>query len=1551
MKIRLISALFIILIHFSIQLLEEDITTYSLISEMKRVPYLIYSNRAYKFVNSNEKLIYFLEVQDDIEMLDINNNTFKYLISLSHLNDASIINPKDEIGSEIQVFVSSISNNEVDAVQLKSLYFQSSNNIRKSLINVIHTKEDQEQIVNLNSNENSVLFYYWQYEFKDDFNPQDYYPINRKVLTKYDNSILTLNKDSVYIIIADIYKLDIPINTIDIFISPLQADKNINNSEYNFLYLKESEAPYNITFQDSDLTRVLKLSKKTNNSLITLDGTTILNSENRYYELMSNTFQLKVEKSDCLIEILFLSKNNSDILDYNTIENYKLTKTFTIIKIPNKKCIYSCYLKSKNKNNLKIFNFGFINKISKNDYFYNWININFNYNNDGLDLFLDLPYLYRSNIDDDEYQIFEIVLDKEQLDNDIYLDYNPIRDFKYLLKEIDETKAEYIIGNISSILNKFYIYKDIAKKPPQIENLDNYHHKPIDLLGDLNSISTKNRTYFSLYQDIKQVLGSIRDDHLSIRIKDVENFKDVSLCGFCSPFKFYINIKEGDEVVKIKSNDFCLNLFTNKNKILKFIEDHANIELKYINGTDPFDFIQNFGKYQRFKNKHAQFTINLDSVSSSRFDIEPYDVSDISNIIYEFANGDIINLNYKVITYYSFKDIDQNEFKEFFLSFNYNQSNPLLSPDLLETKKLFMKKKGFLLDETPNKIEWDLQTKDGYLKCKVDTENKYNVFLQTSFSFSDFDDVIDVMVNCSELFYSNNYKIIGIENKNGGGTSDLYEIWHQLIQQKTLDKTYRALIRNNRSFEFFKDNNFFTTYSNIETCKFFGSFEEMGELSDNFGYSEKFQEQIIHNRSKIYDFLDKTWKKRLYKIRKRNFDKNNLKNPTDIIIYTDSYCFSTCSGFVKAFQNTGGAIIVGFNGNPKIKGTYEFDGSQSSSSVSDFKSEEYYALENLGYHVYGVTYSESYDDSYQNKNKAPIPREYTVDLVDKRVPIYEEYSDELYPSFISHAKSIFDEFKDKCNKNNKKLILDDETCTFEGNEKGGHPCNDEGIWDRKNCSAYYCDLGYYFDQYQQKCIPDICTNIPNETNIHINDTTYLETKEFTINPDAEMVFNLENDNYYYFFQSNLSNIFSTYYDDEQMVNRTNLCVVDYLHQNIFNYEVNVNYYKTIKEPTTIKLTMIKKNPKIYFGDNHYSNKISIDSFSTINGEYQKIYNLQSPNKFIIFASSFDKNMKAYYFEYNYEITPQEIIDINSKKFNEFENKIVSTKENKTYIVILKYPKDIVSSSILFIRTNNIGQELSISNERFFYLSKQNFDYNFYNPYSKNIYMRLSRQSPDAEIEILDKNFIMNKNNRYFLFKHDTSKISLRLKNDNLALIEFLYQLYDTKVLDSSKKEFILSNGEYYILKYKKSDKIESIKINLESNNAFTIAIYADIGKDNYIGPIPGGLKYESKVSSEFLVPNDQLAVDETFNILFVTKDNVTLHVELKMDEKTDPEPKPEPEPESDKKSFPTWAIIVIVIGGVMILAVIILIIIIRLKKDNVSADTIEKGNLLSVDNE
>ena len=1546
---KLYLVLFIVFFQVNCLKVEENTTSYELVEEMKKRLYIINSNATYKFINSNEKLIYVLEVRDDIEIKDEKNQTFKYLTSLSKLNDSIIINQKDEIGTEIKVYITSISNNEVDTSQIKGSNFHYSGLIFKNIIHIFHVKENENQIINLNSNENSVLFYYYKYEFNNDVSARDYYPINRELFKRYDGSLLTLEKNSIYIIIAYIYKLDNPVNSIEIYVSPLQVDKNIE-LEYDFVYFKASDDIYNITFLATNLTRIFKLSKKTNESIISLNGAIILNSTNPYYELteeqMSNGIQLKVEKADGLIEILFSSKNDSDILDFDSIENHRITKKYTIIKIPKNKYPYFFHISSKNKNKLKNFNFGFMYKITKKDYFYNWLNVNQPYNDDGFDIRWDIPYLYHTETEKDEYQIFELVLDKEQIDNDIYLDYNPTYFSQHLKKQIDEKRAEYIIGNITSILNKFYIYKDIAKIPPKIKNLDNYHHQPIDLIESLRKISIKNRTHFGLYQDIHQTLSSVRDDHLDIRINKIDNITELPSWGFCSPFKLYIDNNEGVVSVKMKSNDFCLELFRNKDKIYKYLEDHANISLKYINRTDPFDFIQNFGKYQRVKNVHAQFTLNLERVSSSRFDIEPYDIPELYNIEYEFENGDIINNNYLLVTFNSFTDLNQKEFEEFFLSLNYNQSNPLLTPDLFQTKKLFMKHKGLLFDETPNSINWDLQTEDGKLKCKVDHNNKYNVFLQTSFSFSSFDDAVNVMVNCSELFYSNNYSIIGIENKNGGGNALLYEIWHQLIQQKTLDKSYLSLIRNNYSTDYFKNANFYSSYSNIETCKIFGSFEEMGEKTDNYGKSQEFEGEIKHNRTGIYDFLDKNWRKRLDKIRKKNFENKNLKNPTDILIYTDSYCFSACSGFIKAFQNTGGAIIVGFNGNPKIEGVDKFDGSQSSSSVNAFKSEEYNELEKLGYHVYGITYSESFDDSYKNNKTFPIPREYSVDLVDRRIPIYEQYSDDLYETFISNAGIIFEEFKNKCNKNNKKLILNDESCELKEYEKGGHPCKDDGTWDMNNCSAYYCDLGFYYDQFLQKCVLDVCTNITNEINIEVNDNTYMETKEFDIEPNSEMVFHLGNDSYYYFFQSNVTKIFSDYDDRGNILNGTNIYIISYKPRNVFNYEVNVNYFKTIKEPTKIKLTTIEKDPLIEIQSNVYANSLSASTYKTINGKYQIIYILQSDNKHIIYIPTFDKDMKAYYSEYNFDITPQEILDVDTNKLKEFSNKLFYMKESKAYIIILKYPQDVLSNPILFLSKYEIDQDISINSNIFCFLSKQNYDYNLYNPNSKNFYIKLSSQTPDAEIQILDNNVTLNKNNKYFLLDKNIQKISLKLKNENPALIEILYELFDTQILDSDKKEFPLVNGEYYMLKYKTSDNIESIQVNLESNNTtFLAAIYANIGKENYAGPFPPQLNFSSKMSSMFLVPNEQLSDDETFNILIRTKNNVTLTVQLNKtkeggEKETDGK-------EQDGEGLPTWALILIIVGGVIILALIIFIIIICVKKDNVDADAIEKGKLLS----
>ena len=1520
----------------------QEIITYELNIEMDRKNYTIKSNQTYKFINSNETFIYFIELPKGLIALIEYNITFKDLVYISNINQFAIIYSEDSIQNNFEIHVSSLLNN-AEIIYSNTLYSNFNYQSNKNNILLIYTQENESQIITLNSFENSQLFYYYKYNFND-ISPKDLCPINKTLFNKIEDNIVYLDNNSVFIFIAELFKFDYTYNVLTLFISPEQVNKNLLIN-YDFIFLKESEDYYNITFEKSSYNKIFKLSRKTNDSeIINKNGDMIINHDNLYYELsednIKNGIMLKVKNNNCLIEILYSSKENTEIFDFYSVENYKLTKANNIIKIPKNKCKYEISISSKNKKNSTIINFGINNQISKSYYFYYYFSISIPPTDKGFNYIYKLPYFNNSDMEEDEYQIFEIIINEMELENNILLTYNPVSYFKYLYKEIDEIKSEYIIGNISLYLEKFYVYKDIAKKPPLIENLENYHHKPINMIDSMNKISTKNRTYLGLFQDINSILRAVRDDHLDIVLTNIEDKLNLASTSFCIPFEFLIEIDSNNNTkLKIKAYNDCLNFYSNKNYILNFLKEHENIYIKSINNTEPFEYIQKFGKIQNLKNRHAQFTENLKKITTSRTDFNPLDLSDLININYEYENGDIINIDYYFITPDNFNDINQKEFEEYINNINKNQPNIHLIPNIFESKKLFKRKKGINIDQIKDSIKWDIETKDKILKCRVDKDNKYNVFLQNGFLFNSLDDVIDVMINCSELFYSNNYKIIGIENKNGGGTPILYGIWHQLIQQKTLDRNYRALLNNEDLISFFKKNNLLSQFSNIETCKFFNSDEEIGKITDDYGYSEEFHEEIKHNRSKIYDFMDKSWRKRLHSIRKKNFENNNLKNPTDILIYTDAYCFSACSGLIKGFQNTGGAIIVGFNGNPSINGSNEFDGSQSSSSVGKYKTKENLELESLGYHVYGVTYSESFDESYKEKN--PIPREYTVELVDKRVDIYGPYSDELYSKFISKAKNIFEEFENKCNKDNKKLFLNDDNCKLKDHQKGGHPCKDDGTWDKDNCKAYYCDLGYFYDFIKDECILDICTNIENETDIFIDISKYNETAEFLVEPYNELVFHLQNDNYYYFFESNVENLFMIFNDKQINRNSINLGLIDFKKENIFDYEVNVNYYKTLNQNTKVKLTIIEKDPNISISNNIYEGEFFIFSYITKVNQYKLIYNFQSQKELIICAFTFNKDIKLFYSEYNFDIEPKQILNIDTTKFKEIPKNITIIKENKTSIFIFNYPDNTISSIYILLHPLNLEQNYSIEEERFLYLTQQNSEYNLYfNSNKKNYVIRLDSQTLNAEIEFLDNNnTILNKNNRYYYINKNTKKLSLKLKTQNPALIEFLYEFKDFNILDKNQTEFNLNEG-YYLLKYKKSDKIKSIKTNIKSNNNLILFILANIAKDNYFCVFPEEeiLNY-TYINSEFIVPNERLNDDETFNILFKFRNNVTLI--LKLDRDGD-------EPNND--DFPIWAIIIIIFGVFLIAGVVIIIIYIKKKKknkSNISEDIKENEALIN----
>ena len=100
----------------------------------------------------------------------------------------------------------------------------------------------------------------------------------------------------------EIYKLDYFFNILDIFIAPKQSEQEIN-LESDKLYLQSSEDSYKISFNKSEFGRIMKLSKKTNMSVVTaINGTTILDEEHPYFvltdEYIANGIELNVTEND-----------------------------------------------------------------------------------------------------------------------------------------------------------------------------------------------------------------------------------------------------------------------------------------------------------------------------------------------------------------------------------------------------------------------------------------------------------------------------------------------------------------------------------------------------------------------------------------------------------------------------------------------------------------------------------------------------------------------------------------------------------------------------------------------------------------------------------------------------------------------------------------------------------------------------------------------------------------------------------------------------------------------------------------------------------------------------------------------------------------------------------------------------------------------------------------------------------------------------------------------------------------------------------------------------
>ena len=217
-----------------------------------------------------------------------------------------------------------------------------------------------------------------------------------------------------------------------------------------------------------------------------------------------------------------------------------------------------------------------------------------------------------------------------------------------------------------------------------------------------------------------------------------------------------------------------------------------------------------------------------------------------------------------------------------------------------------------------------------------------------------------------------------------------------------------------------------------------------------------------------------------------NAIKKNLKNPrkpTDIIVFTDGFSYSSADIFLKYFQYYGGGITVGYFSNPNLENKL-FDSGLSPSLVIDnyllnILSPEGFKPFNNGFNLQipGV-------HTFYSPDNMSVPLEFEVAPVDEIVDIYEKFDDSNYDIFIEVAKKIYLKYNsaNNCNVNNKKIVLVTSECDGKFGNKythGGFLCGDDGKWT-KVCVASYCDVGYIFDYNKKECIVDVCSVIEEE---------------------------------------------------------------------------------------------------------------------------------------------------------------------------------------------------------------------------------------------------------------------------------------------------------------------------------------------------------------------------------------------------------------------------------------------------------------------------------------
>ena len=655
----------------------------------------------------------------------------------------------------------------------------------------------------------------------------------------------------------------------------------------------------------------------------------------------------------------------------------------------------------------------------------------------------------------------------------------------------NESDLKGAIENTKEFL-KHYIYYKVATDPPQ-PDFDNNFFPKFNFSSQFNNIKINDTNYFDFRTEFFKAVYELNDLHTAplLATFPIQNY--VYFCPIDLSTRYDNETNSANMYGNFVFQKEIYYNFKNYEQVVQVIQDNLNTSIESINGKNPFTFIQEFAGIN-LRSKHSTYVFKQLVYTKNNLNI-PVSMEDLTNFTVVYSNGDKFTTDYIIVdinqTSDNFKFYENEGDNKKFVSYLLNHNNKLnsllleghnsifaplpfmnLDDIILEFEKKYKVKSNniFLTHKKfknkNNEVQWtytyiSLDDNSEVFQCRVDETNGVNVMRINNFGgTSDSDASLDVAEKCAYLFDQNEYKIVIIFPRNGGGNPIIGYNIIELISPYILTRN-SLRIKKDKNMDLFID-----LYNSLDLFVEINSTNKVNGtyVNDSF-VSEKYGDQT-EEFSKPF-----AWRVNQAKIEKIKKSLKHKRTPTEIVIMTDGFAYSAASGFMKNAYKSGAGIIVGYNGNPNLPDEL-FDLSQSPSAVFGFMNfKDIYPeiYENTVKYLIGLQ-SITCIASYHEFQESHIPQEYDVQIVDKRIKLYNSYDDIYYQEFIDEAIKVLDSYKTNCNPNNTMLVLFSEKCDFGNRLHGGFACGNDSKWNTSNCVPIYCDEGYYYNKISNSCI-------------------------------------------------------------------------------------------------------------------------------------------------------------------------------------------------------------------------------------------------------------------------------------------------------------------------------------------------------------------------------------------------------------------------------------------------------------------------------------------------